>query len=798
MSFTSFKPNKSKLFRFQKTYLTSFHPIFIVVRLVIFFGLIYYLQLNIESEQLNKAMGLLGLYLFIESYLFVGLDRSRALPKTAGDENINLADYLSKEVVALYAVNNQSEKIFTSLTRRAEVNFLIERLDLKVENQHYADLDLNEVLHRSYEIRTKLGHSQIFPTTLFAAYLSATEPKTKTLFNAYLKEEDLIDALNWAQMNFYGSWYTHMTPLAYGSGLAAYFNNTWGLDLDKYSKDFTLEALDGNDLLIGQEESINHIENVLSENQSANVIITGPPGIGKETIVKSIALRTFYGHSKPVLNYKRVIRFNLGSFLAGINNEGDIHDRFINLVNDILAGGNIILYIPDINNLFESDYNQSLIDAILPYLQSQKVRLIATVTDQDYRKLINKHELFLNQFSQVNLVEPDHDNSLKILELAATRLEKRFKSRISFLALKEIINLKNKYYLDKVMPGKAIALLDYTLSKFNHNQSLITQEMLRSVITELSQIPVGLPQESELADLNQLEAILHQRIVGQDQAVSALANAIRVSRAQLENKSSPIGVFLFLGPTGVGKTETAKALAAYYYKSESRMIRLDMNQFQTEESIDKIIGGDNQLSQLTDQVIKNPYSLILLDEFEKANQKVQNLFLQAFDEGQIIDGQGRRVVLSNCIIIATSNAESEFIRQSISQNQPMAVIRPKLMENLQAKNIFKPELLNRFNEIVVFKPLTQAEIAKVAENELLTLKSELTKQDIRFEITPVALEKLAVEGYSVEYGARPLKRYIHDYIEVPISNLILNKKLIRGQKVITNTDASGNFCFDTN
>jgi ATP-dependent Clp protease ATP-binding subunit ClpA len=395
----------------------------------------------------------------------------------------------------------------------------------------------------------------------------------------------------------------------------------------------------------------------------------------------------------------------------------------------------------------------------------------------------------IDVFGMVKLGEPDKSTALQMLFEKAPDIEKKNKISLTYRAVIAAFNFANKYSQGRVMPGASVTLLEDTASMVSTSRKNIVEE--KDVIEKVeskTKIAIGMPQKKEKELLLHLEDEIHKRVIDQEAAVHAISEGLRRIRTGLESPTKPIS-FLFLGPTGVGKTETAKALSSIYFGDESRMIRVDMSEYSTDEGVKRLLGGLTDQEGITDRVFEHPFSLVLLDEFEKANNKILDLFLQVLDDGRLTDNKGRTVSFVDTIIIATSNAASEFIREEVKNGKTIdKKFQADLLEFLQKNNIFKPELLNRFDEIVVFKPLGDNEAVMIIKLMLKDFSKRLSEQDITMSFDDKLVTKIVKEGVNEQFGARPLSRYIQNYIEDLIAQKMLKDEIKRGDKINVSTN----------
>lgn len=565
----------------------------------------------------------------------------------------------------------------------------------------------------------------------------------------------------------------------------------WTLETEKYTKDINTEVLKRSEeyFLVGRGKEVSQLEQVLLRTSKRNAILLGEPGLGKTTIVYSLARKSVIGELPVELSYKRFMELDLTSINASAN-EGEIEQRLKNILVEVSHAGDVVLFVPNIENLAGAlEGGKFDISGLLSQtLKDINLQVIGTSTRAAFHKYIEDKAVFADSFEVIDVTEPNTDEAIRILEEATHLIESKTGVKITYKAILKAVELSERYLIDKVLPGKAINLVDEAAANIAlSGKKLLEESDIEHIISDKAKVPAGLATGEEKDKLLQLEKVLHQRIVSQDEAISAISQAVRRARTLKRDSKKPIGVFLFLGPTGVGKTETAKALAEVYYGSEERILRFDMSEFNQENSVYRLIGsppGSSEFKeggQLTEAVRVNPFSLILLDELEKAHSKVLEIFLAIFDEGRITDSSGRPISFTNTIIIGTSNAGAEYIREQINSGNP-ADLKKSLIEKLLTENTFRPEFINRFDDVIVYRPLDQIEVTKVVEMLLNNLARRLEKQDLTVKFTPALVTFLAKIGYDPQFGARPLQRAIQDQVEAKISQAILEGKLARGAK----------------
>lgn len=562
-------------------------------------------------------------------------------------------------------------------------------------------------------------------------------------------------------------------------------------ELDRFSYDLTDHARAGlTGYIINREKEIDNLMRILERTSKNNALLIGEEGSGRTSIVKALANRMMTDQVLPTLQDKRLVVLDLGSLVSGARAGSDLELRIREVLEDMGKSGNIILYIPDIHNIAAAGSGEGF-DAskvFAPIFSQGMFQIIGSTDYRNYHRYIEPRADFANSFDMIKIEELDEENTMKVLAAQAKIIEYRENIIMTYGAIKKATELSKRYITDKLLPGKAIDLLSETAVEARRRGpgSVLKDKDIMEVITEKTGIPLMDISSSEAEKLLSLEEKLHQRVIGQFEAVKAISSAIRRVRVGMKHESKPIGAFLFLGPTGVGKTELAKALAEAYYGDEKAMIRIDMSEYQTVNSVEKLIGSSYDLSEmssggaLTEAVKRKPFSLILLDELEKANKSVLNLFLQVFDDGRLTDNLGRTVDFTNTIIIATSNAGSQIIRKIVtekgsSSDRMFQLLEPYLLQS------FAPEFLNRFTAKIIFRSLSEEEVMAIARLQINGLAKRMDKaQGIKIEISEDALKKISSLGYSPEFGARFLQRTIQERVENLIANKFLRGDIKRG------------------
>lgn len=632
--------------------------------------------------------------------------------------------------------------------------------------------------------------------------------------------------------------------------------------LDQYSRDLTALAKEGHlDPVIGREEEIQRVVQILSRRTKNNPCLVGEPGVGKTAIAEGLARRIVEGNVPDTIKDKRLLTLDLSGMVAGSKYRGEFEERIKRVISEVMNDGNVLLFIDEIHTIIGAGGAEGAIDAsniLKPSLARGEIQLIGATTREEYRKHIEKDAALERRFQPVNVEEPSEEEAVLILRGLRGCYEEHHKVKITDEALTAAVKMSARYINDRFLPDKAIDLIDEASSKLRlsvyeaspevkaleeENKALeaekeeaikseayekageikkkqlknttkisrlkedeeklretreliVGENEIADIISSWTRIPVKKLAEEESERLRRLEAILHERVVGQEEAVTAVAKAIRRGRVGLKDPNRPIGSFLFLGPTGVGKTELSKALAESMFGSEGAMIRVDMSEYMEKHSVSKLIGsppgyvGYDEGGQLSEKVRQNPYSVILFDEIEKAHPDVFNILLQVLDDGHITDAQGRKVSFKNTIIIMTSNAGAERIMSpkslGFASTQDEEADYKKMKEGVmeEVKRLFKPEFINRIDEIIVFHALTKEDIRQIVEILLKNIEKRTKAQmDITLKATKGALDYLVTEGFDKKYGARPLRRAIQTNVEDKLAEALLEGSVKQGDTV---------------
>lgn len=641
--------------------------------------------------------------------------------------------------------------------------------------------DLKQALDLAFNLADKHHTKTVELGFVIAGLLLSSSEFKDLIVKLQLSSDDLISVADWLGRNLDD---TNLKQNKLG-GIARdwAFGFTPLLDKLGHNVSLSVRGIGGSFDWLANSDTVKSIESAF-ENHANAVSLIGPEGIGKTNNVYALAQRMIEGNSSPSLTYHQIINLNATDITSIAHGAGELENIMIRLVNEASHAGHIILFFDDIESFLSSgpgsfDATQILVSII----QARSVPIILAMTPRDYQTIKSQNQSLAGLLTPIVLQELSEADVIRVLEDNAIGMENRYKVLIAYEALRSAYRLSGRYEQDVAYPGKAIKLLEQSLNHANNN--VITKESVELAIEQTHGVKVGTAKPAEVDVLLQLEDKIHLRMINQVHAVSVVANSLRRARAGVTNPKRPIGSFLFLGPTGVGKTELAKAISATYFGSEDNLIRLDMSEFQQPDDVQRLLStGVSENASLLMRVRQQPFAVVLLDEIEKAHPNILNLLLQMLDEGQLTDISGRPASFKDCVIIATSNAGAETIRDRISKGQDLEGFSKEFSDTLIASGQFKPELLNRFDEMVLFRPLKPEELAQVVKLMLTEVNKTLSTQNISIELTPAAIQKIVEKGNDPRLGARPMRRTLQTAVENTIAELILKQEANPGDHII--------------
>ena len=734
----------------------------------------------------------------------------------------------------------------------------------------YLSRESNEILQRAVQYSKEMGDEFVSLEAIILALLNVKSTVATILKDAGMTDKELRSAI---------------AELRKGEKVTSQSSEDTYQSLSKYAINLNEAARSGKlDPVIGRDEEIRRVLQILSRRTKNNPILIGEPGTGKTAIVEGLAHRIIRGDVPDNLKNKQIFSLDMGALVAGAKYKGEFEERLKSVVNEVIkAEGSIILFIDEIHTLVGAGKGEGAMDAaniLKPALARGELRSIGATTLDEYQKYFEKDKALERRFQTVMVAEPDTLSTISILRGLKERYENHHKVRIKDEAIIAAVELSNRYITERFLPDKAIDLMDEAAAKLRMERDSVPEELdeisrhlkqleiereaikrekdepklqqLNKEIAELKEqetsykakwqsekelvnkiqedlkhkqgdsamikeevtaediadvvsrwtgIPVNKMLQSERDKLLHLEQELHLRVVGQDEAIAAVSDAVRRSRAGLQDPKRPIGSFIFLGTTGVGKTELAKALADYLFDDESLMTRIDMSEYQEKHSVSRLIGappgyvGYDEGGQLTEAVRRKPYSVVLFDEIEKAHPDVFNILLQVLDDGRLTDNKGRTVNFKNTIIIMTSNLGSAYIQSQFEkindENREVVIEETKKEVMSMLKKTIRPEFLNRIDETIMFLPLNREEIEQIVMLQINGIKNMLAGNGITLEMTDEAVRFIASTGYDPEFGARPVKRAIQRYLLNDLSKKLLSQEVDRSKPIIVETAGDG-------
>lgn len=689
-------------------------------------------------------------------------------------------DVLDPVMLAKLKAPVSPRSAWEALTHHWQEIFLTNRLMIDHDFVRDSLSDREADMANAWEMGLKLKNvsaSQQLHAGAMASSLMLSSPQVVDfLTKQKLKPEDVLQCYDWlARLIRYQD-----TEHAYVRGIGRDWAFGYTPYLERFSSNLSsqVEAGGGHFHFLARSGLVDAIINNMS--RTGGVALVGDPGIGKTSAVLALAQRMFEDKSVGNLKDHQVVSLNASSILSVAKE--NLEQIMSALFSEAIRAGNMIVFLDEAQLFFkEGTGSFDLSQILLPVLQNRRIQIIAGFNTTDYQRLKTANPALIAGLTPVVMQEPSQEETYKIVEDNALLLEARSKTMVTFEAVREAYRLSGQYMQGVAYPGRTITLLEQSASYAEQNA--ITAGSVQQAVEKTLGVKVGAAEGPEADILINLEDRLHQRMINQVQAVSAVAAALRRSRAGVASSKRPIGSFLFLGPTGVGKTELARSLAATYFGDEHNMIRLDMSEYQQPSDVSRLLDSGEQSNSLILNIRKQPFSVILLDEIEKAHGNILNLMLQLLDEGQLTDVSGKPASFRNAIIILTSNAGSKDILARISGGQTLDNFERPLINQLIEQGIFRAELVNRFDEIVLFRPLNMNELMQVAQLMLGEVNQTLANQNISVELTQPALEALVRAGYDPQFGARPMRRVIQRTVENAMATKILSNEAQPGSKV---------------
>ena len=718
---------------------------------------------------------------------YVRLGRPHLAMEEAWQDGFHILDFAEDSArVAIRRARDASDLLRFALKTRSGQQYLFLLGPHQLTAEKAKKVELSQVYQKSYE----LAFSMKFPAIRIEHLLTA-------LFQLAKEESaESLETLKWVKKRRDWSRAPFIWDEDYQVGSMGGVNRAWTgrvtPALDMVSTDLTEEAAKGNlKILIGKQKPLVEVAQVLGRAAKANALLVGPPGSGKTSFVEGLAYEIVRGSQYEALRGKRLVQLDIGALVAGAKTQGDLGERLQTIIEEINLSRGIILFIDEIHSLVLSSAEietSFVLNALRPHLETGKLQLLGATSWENYRKYLVPNEAFSRVFELVEIPAASQDESVEVLEYQTSELERVSRGvRVTLPAILAAVELSSKLIYERVLPDKAMDLLEEAvLSQKIQGGGTVGREEVAIMVSQKTNVPVTAITKKEAGELLKLEERIHEGLINQEEAVKGVSDALRRARAGLREDEKPIASFLFVGPTGVGKTELSKVLAKINFGGKEALVRVDMTEFADLKNIYRLIGSPPgsdaaEPGQLIEAIRQRPFSLVLLDEFEKAHPQIRNLFLQVFDDGRLTGGNGDTVDFTNTIIIATSNAGTQFISDQLTKGRSVEEFKGEFTETL--RQVFPPELLNRFDGVMIFKPLTHENLVKIVALQIKGLEKDLAAKSLKLVATAEFIERIAQLGYAPEWGARPLTRVLQDRVESPLAKKILAGEIKEGDTV---------------
>ncbi len=638
-----------------------------------------------------------------------------------------------------------------------------------------------------------LPEDEIFSVIGLGKYLLSHDVQFKALFKeAGIQDAIFLGSLRWIVGTHHQEkrrlrWWSK-DNLSQTTGIGREWAYGVAYLLEKYSRDIRTSAVFStlsNDSSFATEK-VREIESALVRAKASNVLIIGEAGVGKIDLVMEVARRMRLGQSLDAISGKQIIVLDTNRLFATHRDKQELELTILKMFDEAAEAGNIIVVIENLSTFIrEAEAMGVFIPELLDqYLATPEIQIIATDTPGAYHTHLETLGAFARRFAEILVDSPDLSATTRVLQSIALQNEVKYKTLFTYAGLHAITTAADRYIVEGVMPDKAIELLVDVATKAGQKQAaIITEDFVYKVVSEKTGVPAGPIQDSERELLLHLEDRLHQQVIGQQSVLDAIARTMRRARAGIQSSEKPIGSFLFLGPTGVGKTETAKALAKIFFGGENKLQRIDMSEYSGGDALERLIGDGEQAGVLPTILREHPYCVLLLDEFEKATRPVHDVFLQVLDEGMFTDSRGGKVNARNTIIIATSNAGSQLILRTVQQRKELATLAQEIIDHIVREGVYRPELINRFDSTIIFEPLKIEEQTEVASLMLGGLYERVKERGYDIQVSKDLLDVLVEKGYNPEFGARPMQRVLQDVIEEKIAQKIISGAVKKGDTI---------------
>jgi len=714
-------------------------------------------------------------------YLWVRRDLEN-LPPSATPKSLD--DILEPKFLASFKQSDTQlspQRAWQLAAAQWQTRFLCNRLmlapDIIAQSLSTVLADMTQVWQQAQQLQAVSGSPELNAGTVATTLLITSEPVKALLTQMKLKPEDVMEVYGWLKrLERYMK-----QPKPYFGGIGRDWATGYTPYLERFGQNIsnTIELGGGHFHTLAHNDVLDTIIYNLGQG-NGGVALVGETGVGKTSLVYALAERLLEGRDKSLQHYQIV---SLSASVIISSAKDKLESLLLTLLSEAIRAGNMIVFLDEAHLFFgEGTGALNVAQVLQPILQKHQLKIIATFTPNEFQGLRTANNAVTTSFTAVTINEPSPEVTLNILEDTALTFELQNKNTISYQALREAYRLSGEYMQEDAYPGKAISLLQQAAAYAE--QGIITDRSISLAIEKTRGIKVGTAGAIEVDTLLNLEERIHSRMINQSQAVNAVSAALRRTRAGVATTKRPVGGFLFLGPTGVGKTELARSLAATYFGDEKQMIRLDMSEYQQASDVERLLSdGSDASKSLIMSIREQPFSVVLLDEIEKSHPNILNLLLQMLDEGKLTDKNGRPALFNSAIIIATSNAGSADITERIAAGQNLDNFERPLVDKLISQGLFKPELINRFDEIVLFRPLNQQELGQVATLMIKEVNTTLATQNIAVQLTDRALALIVQKGYDPQFGARSMRRVVQKMVEDTMATRILRGEAKPGQIV---------------
>ena len=827
----SYKRSKMLLFRFSGFFNQLFLFLFIVSLFFVFLsfldGLSEVIAIKVSILFFIFALIFWNINLFTKFKIKKIKNLANLSEVILNLENYNLADFLSLDIVESVgdAIKfctkkngsvNSTSLLYFLIKKNKDASVVLFRLGIitkkiqedlknyleKIPKQEISSKfsdDFKKTIVDAINISAERNHKTIGSREILIALAKNDEFLKQVLVDYDLKFHDLESITLWLDsvdntIKQSREFWSRDNLLRIGS-MGKDWATGYTITLDQYSIDWrNIVSKWRFKEITSHKKQIEEAEMILSRTTSANVLIVGDSGAGRKSVVEAIAHRCYLEKSLPELNSKRVVELDMVRLAAVVQDFESLENILDRIFSEVAMSDSVILVINNLDNFVGQTVQKAgavdISGILSKYLSMPNFRFIGVTTYEGLHKNVEQNSAFSQLFRKIEIPEITEDETIDILQVNAIEMEYKKRIFILYPSIREIVDLTGRYMPSLPFPEKALDVLSEVIAYvLTLKEKVVLPHHVAEVISNKTQIPVGKMEVKEKETLLNLENLIHERLVNQEDAVKEISIAMRRARAGLSSKKRPMGTFLFLGPTGVGKTETSKALSQIYFGSEEKMIRIDMSEFQAISDIPRLIGAVSPVEMqgiLTTPVRETPFSLVLLDEIEKAHPNILNLFLQVLDEGHLTDGHGRKVVFTNTIIICTSNAGADIIFKEIESAK--APEKDALLSVLFERGTFRPEFINRFDATVIFHPLTKDNLLNIAQLTLKSLQKNLKEKEIDFEITEPLKLKIVELSYKPAYGAREMRRVVQDNVENVIAEALLSDKIKKGDTIEINPE----------